>query len=103
MTSPCRETALGAVHSFRYQWLSKSLPSIFFFNLLLDVLAVGIHLLIPFLNWLPQENQKSEQYLLRRTLSRRELREIGDRIFRTREQSLEDGNQQEAPKEEGLG
>lgn len=72
-------------------------PAFYFLNLLLDVLAVGSHLLIPFPNWLPQEDQKSE---LRRTLSRRELWEIGNRVFRTREQSLEDGNQQAAPRKD---
>ena len=50
----------------------------FFSNLVLDVLAVGILLLIPFPNWLAQENRKSEQHLL----SRLELPELGDRIFR---------------------
>lgn len=47
---------------------------------------MGIHLLIPFTNWLAQENRKSEQHLLRRPLGRRALPGIGDRIFKTRGQ-----------------
>lgn len=60
MTGFCRELPTGQ---------SRSLSSSF--DLVLGILTVGILLLaIPFLNWLTQEDLKSEQRLLRRTLSR---------------------------------